>query len=127
MMMLEWGKEPTFKAWADQPTYRTMRLSELLQTPDKVLRPKVTARVTLDMDISFEEAQVIRDEYAKSYGVRKIELMHAPKTNLNAQDFAAPVAFQSVDQIVIEGLMNVQSDTLDRTKLVDIYRSLPNL
>lgn len=127
MMMLEWGKEPTFKAWPDQPTYRTMRLSELLQTPEKVLRPKVTARVTLDMDISYEEAQVIRDEYAKQFGVRKIELMHAAKASVADQDFSKPVAFQSVDQIVIDGLMSVNSEALSKEMLVEIYRSLPAL
>lgn len=127
MMMLEWGKEPQFKAWADQPTYRTMRLSELLQTPEKVLKDKVTARVTLDMDISYEEAQVIRDEYAKAYGVRKIELMHAAKASVADQDFSQPVAFQSVDQIVIDGLMSVNSEALSKEMLVEIYRSLPAL
>jgi hypothetical protein len=128
MMFLEWGKEPFFKAWADQPTYRTMRLSELLQTPEKVLRDKVTARVTLDMDISYEEAQVIRDQYAKQYGVRKIELLHAAKASVADQDFSKPVAFQSVDQIVIEGLLNISDGgSLKREMLVDIYRSLPSL
>jgi DNA repair exonuclease SbcCD nuclease subunit len=128
MMFLEWGKEPQFKAWADQPTYRTMKLSELLQTPEKVLKSKVTARVTLDMDISYEEAQVIRDEYAKMYGVRKIELIHQSKASVADQDFTKPVAFQSVDQIVIEGLMSIAQDgKLNRELLVDIYRSLPAL
>jgi hypothetical protein len=128
MMFLEWGKEPFFKAWPDQPTYRTMRLSELLQTPEKVLKDKVTARVTLDMDISYEEAQVIRDQYAKQYGVRKIELLHASKANVGEQDFTKPVAFQSVDQIVIEGLMSVaEGGNLRRETLVEIYRSLPSL
>jgi DNA repair exonuclease SbcCD nuclease subunit len=126
-MFLEWGKEPFFRAWDGQPTYRTMKLTELLQTPDKVLRDKLTARVTLDMDISYEEAQVIRDEYSKKYGVRKIELIHASKTSVGDQDFAKPVAFQSVDQIVIDGLMSVNSETLSKEMLVEIYRSLQHI
>jgi DNA repair exonuclease SbcCD nuclease subunit len=127
MMFLDWGKEPVFKAWPGQPTYRTMKLSDLLNQPEKMLRDKLTARVTLDLDISYEEAQVIRDEYSKRYGVRKIELLHASKTSVNDQDFAAPVAFQSVDQIVMDGLLSVKSETLDNKRLVEIYRSLPAL
>lgn len=127
MMMLQWGKEPIFKAWPQQPTYRTMTLSDLLNKPERMLRDKLTARVTLDLDISYEEAQVIRDDFAKRYGVRKIELLHASKTSVNDQDFATPVAFQSVDQIVMDGLLSITSDTLDNKKLVEIYRSLPAL
>lgn len=125
MMMLEWGKEPIFKAWDGQPTYRTMTLSDLLNQPEKMLRDKLTARVTLDMDISYEEAQVIRDTYAKRYGVRKIELLHSTKASMSDQEFNGPVVFQSVDQIVMDGLLSVQSDTLDNKKLVEIYQSLP--
>lgn len=127
MMLMEWGKEPIFKAWDGQPTYRTMKLSEMLNTPEKMLRDKLTARVTLDMDISYEEAQVIRDTFARQYGVRKIELLHSSKTAVGDQDFAGPVVFQSVDQIVMDGLLSVKSETLDSQKLVEIYRSLPAL
>jgi DNA repair exonuclease SbcCD nuclease subunit len=127
-MFLEWGKEPTFHAWPGQPTYRTMLLSDLLQRPQQMLRDKMTARVTLDMDISYEEAQVIRDVHAKEYGVRKIELLHAAKANVGDQDFSKPVAFQSVDQIVIAGLMEITEEgKLNREKLVEIYRSLHSL
>lgn len=124
IMMLEWGKEPDFKAWPQQPTFRTMTLTDVLTKPETVLREKLTARVTLDMDITYEEAQVIRDQYAKQYGVRKIELVHASKQSVSAQDFLNPVAFQSVDQIVMDGLMSVQSEKLDKARLVDIYRNL---
>lgn len=124
MMILEWGKEPIFESWKDSPQYRTMTLSELLHNPDKMLCPKLTARVTLDMDISFEEAQVIRDEYLRQYGIRKIELIHqSTKTSLD-QTFTEGVNFQSVDQIVIDGLLSVQSEQFSPNKLVEIYRSL---
>lgn len=127
-MFMEWGKEPFFRAWPGQPTYRTMLLSDLLQRPEQMLRDKMTARVTLDMDISYEEAQVIRDVHAKEYGVRKIELLHAAKASVADQDFSKPVAFQSVDQIVIAGLMEIAEEgKLNREKLVEIYRSLSAL
>ncbi len=124
IMMLEWGKEPDFKAWDDQPTFRTMTLSDLLTKPDQMLKQKTTARVTLDMDISYEEAQVIRDQYAKEYGVRKIELVPVARQSVSAQEFQSATTFQSVDQIVIDGLLSVQSDSLDKNKLVDIYNKL---
>ena len=122
-MFLEWGKDPEFESWPDQPLYRSMSLSSLLNQPDKLLKQKMTVRATLDMDISFEEAQVLRDEYIKLYGLRKIELIHQAKKNMD-QEFAPDVVFQSVEQIVVDGLMSVQSDTFKPSKLVEIYRAL---
>lgn len=126
MMLLEWGKEPMFKAWPDQPLFRTMRLSELLDAPDKLLAPKMTVRIGIDIDISYEEAQVIKDTFVQSYGLRKIELTHQAKQTED-QEFDGNVVFQSVDQIVVDGLLSVQSTGLKPETLVEIYKSLPNL
>lgn len=121
-MFLDWGGEPEFVSWPEQPLFRTMTLSELLADPDKVLAPKLTARVTIDVDISYEEAQVIKDTYMASHGLRKVELI--PQQNKEEQDFAGDVTFQTVDQIVIDGLLSVQSADLDPRQLVEIYRAL---
>jgi hypothetical protein len=40
------------------------------------------------------------------------------------QQFKDGVQFQSVDQIVIEGLKNIDSLTMDKGLLIDLYRSL---
>ena len=128
MMLLEWGREPEFMAWPDAPQYRTMTLSQLLTDPEKMLCRKLTARVSLDLDISFEEAQIIRDEYISRFDMRKIELIHqSSKQALSEQGFGDDVVFQTVDQIVIDGLMSVQSDNYKPDRLVDIYRALPSL
>ena len=128
MMLLEWGKQPEFVAWPDAPQYRTMTLSQLLTDPEKMLCRKLTARVTLDLDISFEEAQIIRDEYISRFGMRKIELIHqSSKQAMSEQEFNGEVMFQTVDQIVIDGLTSVQSDSYKPERLVEIYRSLPLL
>jgi DNA repair exonuclease SbcCD nuclease subunit len=127
MMFLEWGKDPFFKAWPEQPVFRNFKLSQLLNEPEKYLKDKLTARVTLDIDISYEEAQMIKDTYMKGTGVRRMELVHQPR-NTEEQAFNADdVVFQSVDQIVTEGLLDVKSKGLDPAKLVEIYKALPNL
>lgn len=130
MMFLQWGKEPYFKAWPNQPLFRTFKLSDLLNEPTKYLADKLTARVTLDIDISYEEAQVIKETYMHGNGVRRMELVHAPRAQ-EEQTFDDDVVFQSVDQIVTEGLMDVKSGEgphkIDPAKLVEIYRTLPSL
>ncbi len=126
MMFLEWGKDPVFKAWPGQPLFRTLKLSDMLSKPDFYLRPKMTIRAALDMEITYEEAQIIRDEFIKSHQLRKIELIPATKQEAN-QEFSENITFQSVDQIIIDGLLSVQSLGLKPEKLVEIYKSLPNM
>lgn len=125
VMVLEWGKDPEFLAWPEQPLFRTMRLSEMLNDPDKYLTSKLTARVTLDTEISYEEAQFLRDNFVKMYGMRKVELVHQQRQEAE-QSFVGDITFQSVDQIVVEGLLSVQSNGFRPETLVDIYKGLPS-
>ena len=60
------------------------------------------------------------------YGLRKVELVHQAKHD-EMQAFGADVVFQSVDQIVVDGLLSVKSAELRPDKLVEIYRALPNM
>lgn len=127
MMLLEWGKEPVFEAWPDQPLYRTAKLSELMDKPKSFLKPKVTMRVSVDQTISFEDLQVLRDGWVSEFDLRKFEWDHVPTTK-DEQGFSDNVVFQSVDQIVIEGLMGLHdSPTISKETLVDLYRSLPSI
>jgi hypothetical protein len=123
-MILGWGKDPEFLAWPDQPLYRTMTLSQMLNDPGRYLRRNLTARVAIDIDMSYEEAQVVKDAFTADYGLRKVELVHQQKQETD-QNVLANVAFQSVDKIVVDGLLSVQSTGMDPAKLVEIYKSLP--
>ena len=53
-MILEWGGKPEYHSWPDQPTYRVLTLSDLLNRTDEVLKPKMHVRVNIDIDISYE-------------------------------------------------------------------------
>lgn len=123
-MFLEWGAKPDYQSWDKQPLFRTMKLSELLTEPEKLLRPKMTARVSIDIDISYEEAQIIKETMVDTYGLRKIELVHQTKSSESDQTLDEQVTFQTVDQIVVEGLMSVQSQELRPEFLVEIYKGL---
>lgn len=126
MMFLEWGKDPVFKAWPDQPTFRTMTLTELLEAPKKMLKPKLTARVAIDIPITYEEVQIIKDTFVTDYQLRKVELSNATNS-VDENSFSGEIIFQSTDQIVVEGLMSIQSIGFRNDKLIDIYRLLGNM
>jgi len=127
MMMLEWGKDPVFKSWPNQPQFRSLKLSELLDKPQAVLRDKMTVRVVNDCDVSFEESQILKETFLKDYGLRRFELTNMPKHD-STVEFSGDVIFQSIDQIVEEGLLAMESsddvDAVQATRLLEIYKSL---
>ena len=124
VMILEWGKEPEFHAWPDQPTYRVLSLSDLLYHTDHVLRPKLHVRVNIDIDISYEEANFIKETFIKTHGLREISIMRNKSADMDQFQIQGNVNFQTVDQIVTDQLNQINSDQYDPSLLLDLYRGL---
>jgi DNA repair exonuclease SbcCD nuclease subunit len=123
MMILEWDGTPEYHSWPAQPTFRTVKLSQLIDEADSLILPKQHLRVTLDIDISYEEASFIKEKFIADYDIRELTLITERKeveinTNIDVQ------AFESVDQIVSSQIVNIESDTYDKNTLLEIYHSL---
>jgi hypothetical protein len=123
MMMLEWGGKPEYITWPDQPIYRTYKLSQIIDTPEKLLRPKMHCRVTIDLPITFEEANFIKEKFIPEYDLR--ELMLIPeKVEVDSSAVAIDINFESVDTIVMNQINAIDSDTFDKGLLLEIYTDL---
>jgi hypothetical protein len=123
MMVLEWGGKPEYFSWPGQPTFRTVKLSQLIDDADTLILPKQHLRVSLDIDITYEEASFIKEDFMNRYEIRELTLITEKKeveinTNIDVQNF------ESVDQIVSKQLANIDSDTYNKSTLLEIYNSL---
>ena len=124
MMTLDWGGEPNFIDWPNCPKYRTVKLSDLIDNAPTIMKSKMHIKVNLDIDISYEEANFIKETFIRDYDIREISLIQ-DKTNMDGTIEDNPDAtFESVDQIVTEQLINIDSDQFDRATLLEIYNSL---
>ena len=124
MMILEWDQEPEFHSWPGQPVFRVYKLSEVLDNPDGLLLPKANVRVHLDIDISYEEANFIRETLIPKYNLREMALIPV-KNSEHTQDLApGELKFESVDHIIIDQITAIESDFYDAKLLVEIYRNL---
>ena len=123
MMFLEWGGTPEYKTWPDQPVFRTFKLSQLLEKPEEHLRENMHARVTIDVQITFEEANFIKEQFIPQFKLR--ELMLIPeKVEMESNVDPIDVSFESVDTIVMNQIEQLDSETYDRRMLTEIYRDL---
>lgn len=124
MMTLEWGSEPKFINWENCPKFRVIKLSDLIDKEDSIMKSKMHLKVHLDIDISFEEANFIKETFAEKHDIREISLIQ-DKTNLDGTVDDNPDAkFESVDQIVTEQLVNIDSKEFDKNTLLEIYNNL---
>lgn len=123
-MILEWGKEPEFHSWSEQPLYRVLNLSSLLDNADSILKPNMSVRVNLDINISYEEATFIKETFVNSHGLREISLLPNRNHDLEYQQSIDISKFHSVDQIIHEQLSVIESDNYDKGLLMSIYQNL---
>jgi hypothetical protein len=123
MMILEWGNEPVFRSWPRQPIFRVYKLSDVLETPESLLLIDSYVRIHLDIDISYEEANFIRETMIPEYKLREMTLIPM-KTEAVEQYNSEGLKFESVDQIIIDQINAIESNSFDKRLLLDIYNNL---
>ena len=125
MMILdrENDQAPVYLNWADCPKYRTVKLSQLIDEADTLIKPNMYLRVNLDLPISFEEASFIKETFINTYKCREISLI--PQKSLEEISTQLDIQqFESVDQIVAGEIAAIDSDNFNKKTLMDIYNEL---
>jgi DNA repair exonuclease SbcCD nuclease subunit len=124
MMVLEWGQDPVYHAWPDQPLYNVWNLSDVIDRGDQLLKPNMHVRVQLDIEISYEEANFIKDTFVRTHNLREMALIPNKRSALEEDLAPGDVKFESVDQIVTDQITKIESEFYDPKLLLEIYRSL---
>ena len=123
MMVMEWGQDPIFHSWPNQPLYRVHKLSDILENPKGLLLPDSHVRVHLDIDISYEEANFIRETLIPEHKLREMALIPM-KVDQVEQEGRGDLKFESVDQIIIDQINSIESNAFDKRILLEIYNNL---
>ena len=124
MMTLEWGGKPVYHSWPGQPLYRVLKLSQVIDHAPDLLARNMHVRVELDIDISYEEANFIKDTFVQDYSLREMALIPVKNTAVDTDMAPGEVKFESVDQIVTDQLTNIESEFYDPKLLLKIYQNL---
>jgi len=124
MMVKEWGKEDQYFSWPKQPLYRVLKLSEVIDNGDKILLPNMYVRVELDIEISYEEANYIKETFINSHKLREMALIPVKHNSVETDLAPGEIKFESVDQIVTDQITNIESQFYDPKLLLKIYQNL---
>lgn len=123
-MILEWGMDPVFHTWPDQPTFRSYNLSQLVDNADTLLKPNMHVKVTLDVDLSFEEATMLKEDFVPKYNLREMKLIpNRADVTFDATDYSN-VNFENVDSVVITQINQLPDGKFDKKLLQTIYTGI---
>lgn len=123
IMFWQPGKTPEFKSYPLAPKYRTLTLSQVLSDPAKYIDSQTYARITIDVNINYEEANFMRELFEQELQAKEIHMITARLDDLSV-DLNAEINFESVDTIVISHLNSIESNTMDPQELIRIYQSI---
>ena len=123
MCILEWGQDPVFRSWTEQPRFRVHKLSDVLDNPAGLLLKDSHVRVHLDIDISYEEANFLKETWIPEHKLREMTLIPMKVEQVETQG-PAGLKFESVDQIVIDQINAIESNAFDKKILLEIYNNL---
>jgi hypothetical protein len=124
MMILDWGSEPQYHAWPDQPLYRVYGLSQIIDRAPELLTAGMHVRVQLDIEISYEEANFIKETFVKDYNLREMALIPNKNSAVDTDMAPGEIKFESVDQIVTDQITAIESEFYDPKLLLKIYQNL---
>ena len=100
-----------------------MKLSELLDPDNNIIKDKMYLRVAIDIPISYEEASFIKETYIKQHDCREITLI--PQKQIDEITTELDISkFESVDEIVSREIVAIESDSFNQKTLLDIYLNL---
>lgn len=122
-MLLEWGGRPEYVDWNGGPVYIRSPLSKLLFNLDEFLSDRTYIQITVDLPISHEEGTFIRELLAKTYDIREMTLINEASDDMD-HVFEGEITHQTVDEIVLEQLADLETTQCDPQRLMQIYRDL---
>jgi hypothetical protein len=99
-------------------------LSTVIDNGDKILGKNMHVRVQLDIEISYEEANFIRETFIQQHNLREMALMPNKRSALEDISVIDDVRFESVDQIVVDQITKIESEFYDPKLLLKIYQTL---
>lgn len=123
-MIMKWGETPEYHSWPGQPKFRVHSLSELLVVDQQLLQPNMHVKAHIDIDISYEEANYIKETFVEQFKLREMSLIPQKHQSVSEDLSAGNVKFESVDQIVTQQISTIDSEFYDPKLLLKIYQTL---
>ena len=96
-------------------------MSKLLADPTTYIDDKTYIKITNDLDTSYEDVIWLKEQFEQKLNAKEVSIIPPPPTPIITNDANVMVDFQSVDTIVISHLNAIESDSINKQKLIELY------
>lgn len=120
---IEHDEMPVFINWDEAPNYKKCFLSDVLEDPEKFINSKSYVKLIVDLELTFDEVNFIKDQLSNLFQTREMTLIHQQEESNDEFD-DVDIAFESVDNIVLKQLQAVESSSIDNNLICEIYRNI---
>lgn len=119
-------KDMLFHNWEACPKYIKTTLSDII---DKkvTMYPQSRVKCLVDIPVTFEESTYLRSKFVERYDLREFQMEESPEiTNAltETETSVEPGKLESVNELVVKMLMDIDSEHINSKLLVDIYKEL---
>lgn len=118
------GMDPEFESWPGAPKFRVLNLSQVLVDPPTYIDALTYAKVMVDVDINYEDANFIRELFENELQALDVNFINNKTGMLDVEFNDDEVSFESVDSIVLSHLSTIESHSMDKALLTQIYQSI---
>jgi DNA repair exonuclease SbcCD nuclease subunit len=113
--------------WPHCPMYIKCNLSDVLDEPTKYLLPDARVKCLVDVPLTFEESNQIRERLVKKYKLRELSLEDTTELTEVLQDTEFSLEgmeLESTENIIKAMLGQIKSEKISPAKLITIYEGL---
>lgn len=115
--------DPMFIAWDQAPKYRTWDLSQVLMAPATYIDDRTFVKINVDVQMNYEDLNFVKELFETELQALDVTWVHS-KVGSDTEFTDDEIQFESVDQIVLDHLNTIESVTMDRELLTQIYQSI---
>jgi hypothetical protein len=94
-----------------------------MSDPTRYIDEYTYARISIDVAITYEEVNFIKELFETELKAKSIHLITKHIDELDV-DETVEINFESVDSIVVSHLQSIESNTVDKQELINIYQSI---
>jgi DNA repair exonuclease SbcCD nuclease subunit len=118
------GSDPEFAVWPGAPRYRIVNLSEAVMNPEKYINNQTFTRINVDANISYEDSVFLKDLFINQMGSLDLSFVNNNNTDPDAELDDSEIEWESIDSIVLSHLNSIESNSMDKKLLMQIYQNI---
>ncbi|KKL89356.1 hypothetical protein LCGC14_1915530 [marine sediment metagenome] len=119
-------KDMLFHNWEVCPKYIKTTLSDIIDK-NVTMYPQSRVKCLVDIPVTFEESTYLRSKFVEKYDLREFQMEESPEIAnalTETETSVEPGKLESVNELVVKMLMDIDSEHINNKLLVDIYKEL---